>query len=495
MNRESITRLYTSLILLVGILLGLVSLWIWSAEWNSYHSALIVLMALAVAIACWYPFRLSPQAEASLFTVPLFMAVLLLHPFQAALAGAGGLLISEGLRKRPAKVLLFNTGVSIAVTVLGGIVFRSLTVASVEFIQLQFRVIMAALAAGVSLHVANLSLVAGVVTIRKGRAFWSTWKTTWDMDVVQEAGILTIGFLAALLANEAWWTVPLLAVPLVMAYFAFRKSVEETVKNAKLADELQAKMTELTQTQAQLVQSAKLASIGVLAAGVAHEVNNPMFAISGRAQLLMRSPEKHFKSEKAMQYVSDIQDMAQRVSNVVKELLDYSRPTDSFEPVSLHDAMDRACALVGKLASTRGVEILKLYEDRRTVNGIHSQLQQVFVNLLLNALDATPQGGKITLGTQSENGSCVAYVKDTGSGMSEEVLSKVFEPFFTTKEVGRGTGLGLFICHKIVTTHKGEISIKSKVGEGTTVMVKIPVNRGRIQDTVVVPIVSKVGSK
>ncbi len=474
MSLETYTKLYTLSLLIVGTTVGVLATWLWPVEWTAHNNLVMALLALLVFMAGRYPFKLSPQVEASIFTVPLFMSVLLLHPAQAILVGVSGLFLSEITQRRLIRVALFNIGVAAVIAGLGSLVFWSLAGAQDGLSLIRGRTLLGVLAAGSVLHVSNILLVAFVVTLRKGRSFWKRWKETWALDFIQEGGLLVLGFLAALLAVTAWWAATLLIVPVALAYFAFRRSVEEIIRNAKLAEELETSLQELKQTQAQLVQSAKLASIGVLAAGVAHEVNNPMFAILGRAQLLLRNSERHLKSERALRYINDVQEMAQRVSKVVKDLLDYFRPTDSFELMKLPDAMNSASDLVGKLASTKGIKIVKEYRDTNPIKGVPSQVQQVFVNLLLNSLDATSAGGQITLGTTSENGVSIAYVKDTGVGISEDVLSRVIEPFFTTKDVGKGTGLGLFISHKIISAHNGEISIHSKIGEGCQVTVKFP---------------------
>ncbi len=129
----------------------------------------------------------------------------------------------------------------------------------------------------------------------------------------------------------------------------------------------------------------------------------------------------------------------------------------------------------------KNVTLVKEYEQKPKVHVVAGQLEQVFMNLVGNALDAIPELGTITLGCTEEEGVAIAFIKDTGTGIPQHVLDRIFEPFFTTKEVGKGTGLGLFICHKIVTDHGGELSVESKEGEGTTFWIRLPVAEGAEQ--------------
>ena len=291
---------------------------------------------------------------------------------------------------------------------------------------------------------------------------------------------LILGFVAALLAGVALWTVILLVVPL--AYAAFRRSVDETRRNVEMAErngslasELKQRLMELEETQTQLImQSEKLASIGTTAASVVHEVKNAMCVTGGRAELLLRNSELYLRSEKATEHVRSINEMTHRVTDIVQELLAYSRVDTLFKEVSVSKAMNVAVDLIGKKAVGKGVSIVQEYGETLTIYGIKNQLQQVFMNLMINAIDATPSGGTITLNCASQDGQVVASVKDNGTGISENVLSRMFDPFFTTKEEGEGTGLGMFVCRKIVADHGGEFLVNSEEGVGTEMIIKLP---------------------
>ncbi len=483
MGKEAKTQLYIAAVLLAAAATAVGAAALWPVQWTASNILASLMVAALVVMASRYPFKLSPQAEASLFTVPLFMGVLLLHPAQAVIAAGCAVILTERMQQRPIRVTLFNIGVTVFMVGISGIVFRSaLPAGSALSLALPITMSVAALA-GATLHFTNLALIAGMVTIRKGVSFWQHWKETWKIDIAQEGGALILGAAGALLAAQALWAALLLIVPVAFAYFAFRRSVEETRRNVelaqangKLATEAQVRLHELQETQTQLImQSEKLASIGVSAASVVHEVKNAMAVTSGRAELLMRHSQLYLKSEGAFKHVSGIHEMTKRVTSIVQELLTYSRNDANRAAVSLSEAMDVAADLVGRRAAVSGVSIERRYQGTPPVNGVPTQLQQVFVNLLINAVDAMPSGGKITLKCAESDGRVEASVRDTGCGIPEQVMSRMFQPFFTTKESGKGTGLGMFVCNKIVTDHEGEIVIDSVPNQYTEITVRLPI--------------------
>jgi two-component system NtrC family sensor kinase len=293
-----------------------------------------------------------------------------------------------------------------------------------------------------------------------------------------------LGMVGAQLVAHAWWWLPLMAVPFVSAYYGFRRSVEETVQKTRLAEELEKNLKELKETQAQLIQSAKLATVGTLAAGIAHEINNPLTVISARAELLLarlRNADQ-VDMEKVKAGIDDVYQMTGRISKIVSGLLSYSRRSESMTDIRLDELMDDSLPLLERKFEKKNVTLIKEYQRTPAVHVVANQLQQVFMNLVGNAIDAMPEWGTITLGCKEENGMAVAYVKDTGTGIPPAVLDRIFEPFFTTKEVGKGTGLGLFICHKIVSDHQGALSVESELGTGTTFWVKLPLVASSISE-------------
>jgi two-component system, NtrC family, sensor kinase len=253
------------------------------------------------------------------------------------------------------------------------------------------------------------------------------------------------------------------------------------LRNARLYGELGAQLDELQRTQAQLVQSAKLAAIGELAASVAHEINNPLTVVSGLSQLMQQTvpPDSH-----EAQRLSTILGETQRAGRIVRDLLDFSRRREPRrERIRLHDAIQRALDLLD-VRLKRRVEIQRLFDaELPDTMGDRDQLTQVFLNLVGNAADAMPQGGTLTVHTkvqEAEGGGAaiVASVSDTGGGIRPEVLDHIFEPFFTTKPEGQGTGLGLSVSLGIVHAHGGTIDVESQLGLGTTFRVVLPTAAG-----------------
>jgi PAS domain S-box-containing protein len=232
---------------------------------------------------------------------------------------------------------------------------------------------------------------------------------------------------------------------------------------------------ELKQTQKQLAQSEKMASLGQLAAGVAHEINNPLTGVLFYASLLL---ERDDLDEDARADLSYILEDANRCKNIVKSLLVYSRSTDSNKRiVHINEIVEQSLKLMRDQKKFRNIQIRRILDDEMML--IHadvSKLNQVIINLIMNAADAMQGSGKITLYTYRDkpNKKVFLEVKDTGEGIPRENLSKIFDPFFTTKEVGKSTGLGLSIVYGIIEEHGGRISVKETGAKGTTFIMEFP---------------------
>lgn len=486
MSVRARTWVYITWVVMLGAVLVAAAGLHWPLTLRTADMWLPPALTLMVIAAGRFPIELSRQARASLYTVPIFMAALLLHPAEAAGVAIVGTLITEFLLNAPARAMAFNTGVAGVAAASAGMVFYGLMPDGAT-ISLTAGPIMAAIVTGAVLHVVNVGMVAGMVTIRKGMGYWKPWDRAYALETVQEGGMLALGLTAAVLVAQVWWSLFIILIPTVMAYAALRWSLQAASEKARLAEELENRLKELRDLQAQLIQSAKMASVGTLAAGVAHEINNPVFAIAGRAELMLKNPEKHLRSDKAKEYVETIQDMSQCISSIVRRLLEHARATDEVKDVQLSEVIEDSLALVSSRLNKSSVRVLRDYAQVPSIRGIRPQLQQVFVNLLTNAIDATKGNGNITVGCSAADGVVKAYVRDDGSGIPAAIKDRIFEPFFTTKEVGKGTGLGLFICHKIITAHKGEITLDSQENKGTTVWITVPVSAQIDQETQVSP--------
>jgi two-component system, NtrC family, sensor kinase len=232
---------------------------------------------------------------------------------------------------------------------------------------------------------------------------------------------------------------------------------------------------QLKLTQKQLAQSEKMASLGQLAAGVAHEINNPLTGVLFYASLLL---ERTDLDEDAKQDLNYIVEDANRCKNIVKSLLVYSRSTDSNKRiVPINDIVEQSLKLIRDQKKFRNIQIRKyLSQEMMLINADTSKLNQVIINLVINAVDAMKGNGRITLHTYKDRPHKKVFleVKDTGEGIPRENLSKIFDPFFTTKEVGKSTGLGLSIVYGIIEEHGGRISVKETGSKGTTFILEFP---------------------
>ncbi len=297
------------------------------------------------------------------------------------------------------------------------------------------------------------------------------------------------------------------------------------------AQQLQQTLTELQKTQAQLIQKEKMASLGQLVAGIAHEINNPVSFIYGNIALAadyardlvrlvklyrhyyphpvaeitdeLEKIEPDFIAEDYPKLLNSMKDGASRISKIVLSLRNFSRlGEEKHKPVDIHEGIDNTLVILqNRLQEANNIgeiEVIKHYSQLPKINCYASQLNQVFMNLLTNAIDALetqPSPRKITISTSVSSESktalhnqdskfitqnaqfVVILIADNGCGMSEEVRHQIFDPFFTTKPVGRGIGLGLAISHDIVVEkHRGQISCISAPGQGTELILEIPIS-------------------
>jgi signal transduction histidine kinase len=227
--------------------------------------------------------------------------------------------------------------------------------------------------------------------------------------------------------------------------------------------------------QGTLIQSEKMAGIGQFAAGVAHDVNNPIGVILGFAQGLIHRVSEQ---DPLMMPYKSIEREALRCKTLVQNLLAFSRGqgnTAVMKPEDLNQVIENALVLVATLARPKKVKLVSLPRQELPLVSIDSnQIQQIVINLCTNAIDAMPNGGTLTVGAANKGDHAEISVQDTGSGIPPEIRDRMFEAFFTTKEAGKGTGLGLSIITNIIKTHQGKIDVQSEVGKGTTFLVQLP---------------------
>jgi two-component system, NtrC family, sensor kinase len=235
-------------------------------------------------------------------------------------------------------------------------------------------------------------------------------------------------------------------------------------------------ITQRMQLEEQLLQTEKLTSLGLLAAGVAHEVNTPLAVISNYIQMLAKqlpaNDPRHKLTEKIVKQTF-------RASEIVNNLLSFSRTGGTeFKEVNLDQVVEETLTLVAHPFRAANVHVIKnLSSDLPSILGSSNRLQQVFLNLFLNAKDAMPSGGMVEVRSCAHNGSVEVEVTDTGLGIPREDLARVFDPFFTTKATGRGTGLGLSVSYGIIKEHAGKIEVRSTPGKGTSFRLEFPAAR------------------
>jgi signal transduction histidine kinase len=234
---------------------------------------------------------------------------------------------------------------------------------------------------------------------------------------------------------------------------------------------------ELKTRHEQLVQSKKLASIGVLTAGVAHELGNPLNNISMVAQTY-RELYDHLSKAERLDYMNTVEEECSRIKNIVQNLLDFSRPKQTdFKVTDINGVVKSSLRLVQNMLHVSGVEThLNLQTELPAVFIDENKIQGVLVNLYTNAIQAMVPGGTLSIGTSLERNSdhILIKIEDTGIGIPRKFISNIFDPFFSTKGT-QGTGLGLSISYGIIKNHKGEIRVKSEVGVGTTFTIELPV--------------------
>ncbi len=255
-----------------------------------------------------------------------------------------------------------------------------------------------------------------------------------------------------------------------------RKLIDAIARQLVLIIEQKEMEAEKIRLHEQLLHADRLATIGQLAAGVAHELNEPLGNILGFAQLAKKVAGV---PEQVTQDLMKIEKASLHAREITRKLLVFARQApSSMSQVTLNRLIDDGLFFLESRCTKAGIELVReIAPDLPEIEADPSQLNQVFVNLVVNSIQAMPEGGKliITAGVK-EDTVCISF-KDTGCGMEKEALEKIFLPFFTTKDIGEGTGLGLSVVHGIVTSHGGTIDVESKVGKGTRFEIRLPIKK------------------
>ncbi len=231
-------------------------------------------------------------------------------------------------------------------------------------------------------------------------------------------------------------------------------------------------LTEPKRMEQKLLQTEKFALIGEVASGLAHEIGTPLGVITGTAEyLLMETTDPEIQQELAV-----IISQTDRISTLIRRLLTFARPQEEVrEQIDIHSCIERALRLLEYRFRKEQIQIIKAFHPAPLVLwGVSHQLEQVLLNLFVNAWHAMPEGGTLTISTARQPPKLVVQVQDTGHGIPPNQLSRIFEPFFTTKNPEKGTGLGLFLCQQIIGQHEGSITVESAVGKGSLFTILLP---------------------
>jgi len=246
-----------------------------------------------------------------------------------------------------------------------------------------------------------------------------------------------------------------------------------------LEEKVEERTQQLSKMQEHLIQSEKLASMGQLAASISHEVNNPLSGVLIYNQLIAKKISRgDWDKEVILDYLSKMEHELSRSTKLIRSLLNFAVQTEpKIKEVNINDVLNRALELAIHAGSKENTRVEKDLHPLPTFMEDPDQLEQVFMNLIMNALQAMPTGGTLTLRSYLENGELKISIKDTGCGIPPENLGKIFTPFFSTKKEVKGVGLGLSVSYGIIQGLKGRIEVKSKVGEGTTFTVCLPISQ------------------
>lgn len=269
---------------------------------------------------------------------------------------------------------------------------------------------------------------------------------------------------------------------------AFNQMIESISQSHKMLEEynltlqkkVQERTEELMKIKEQMIQSEKLASIGRLSAGVAHEINNPLGAILSYAHLIKEELSTKSDQNQIRLFVDNIIAETNRTKNIIRSLLEFSRQhkTD-YEWVDINQLIDDTINFINLQKKPDNVEIIKEFgSDIPIVKIDVERIREAIINIIINALDAINEKGRITIKTSVDHKKqrINISISDTGTGIPPEIMGHIFEPFFTTKPVGKGTGLGLSVTYGIIKQHNGDISVDSKLGEGTTFTISLPLH-------------------
>ncbi|HEX8097210.1 MAG TPA: response regulator [Pyrinomonadaceae bacterium] len=343
-------------------------------------------------------------------------------------------------------------------------------------------------------YIANSFLAAVHTSCKTGQSLWPTWTNhyLWTL-ITHFACSSAAGIIAKLFGSFGFYalivTTPIIAL-VYFAYSTYLKNIEVMAAAAKAeqaerhVEELNHYISEQERIREQFTQVEKMSALGELASGVAHDFNNTLAGILGRAQLLLNSKD-HEKTEQGLRIIIKT---AKDGAKTIKRIQDFARQRrdHDFQPVTVDQLLMDVSEITRPRwkdraeASNVHIRLELQIRSNALVMGDESELREVLVNMVFNAVDAMPEGGRLTLSAEETEGQVELSVSDTGTGMTEEIRSRVFNPFFTTK--GKtGMGLGLAVSYGIIRRHEGTVEVESEVGRGTTFRILLPIAHGAVK--------------
>jgi signal transduction histidine kinase/CheY-like chemotaxis protein len=483
---RSATARFMALAGAAGAAAGLFSLW--QLQWSNLDWSFAALAAIAVGVGSRAIVRIPRvKGEVTVTDTFIFLTMMLYDGEAAILLAIVEALCSSVRITKKWLTVLFNAGImgcSTFVTVWVGrtvfghipdVINKEFTARSVGFL----------CAVALTQYVLNSVLAAVREALRDSKPVWRTWKESYLWISITTVAAASAAMVIARLINATGFYSVILILPIVaVVYFTYQtylKNVEAAEAQAEQArkhvKELSRYIDEQERIRVQFSQVEKLSAVGSLASGVAHDFNNCLAAICGRAELML----KYTSDPKIRRGLELIVKSARDGAKTVKRIQDFARQRQDrdFETVSVDQLLIDVSEITrprwkdSAEASDIHINLTVSNRSGARVLGDESELRDVLVNMIFNAVDAMPAGGQITLAAEQRDEKVTITVKDTGSGMDSEVRSRVFDPFFTTKGV-EGMGLGLAVSYGVIRRHSGTIRVESEVGHGSTFQIILP---------------------
>ncbi|HYE65194.1 MAG TPA: ATP-binding protein [Pyrinomonadaceae bacterium] len=493
MNKQRLTRYYMWLLISLGATVCVFSTS--RLPLTQLDGRFLLLAVITIGISSRITIKIPRfTSQISVSDTFIFLTLLLYGGEAAILMNAAEALCSSLRFSKKPRTIIFNSGVAATSTFLTVMVLRLCFGDMADLIQgeLTLDFITAISVLALVQYVGNSGLIAVAGALKADQPIWQTWKNNylWT-SITYFTGAMAAGLISRLFIGVGFYTLIIAAPIIFIVYFTYRtylKSIEAVAAQAEQAErhveELNHYIAEQERIREQFSQMEKLSALGELASGVAHDFNNTLAGILGRAQLLMRTNDP----EKIKRGLQIIIKSAEDGAKTVKRIQDFARQRrdHDFEPV----AVNQILLDVSEITRPR-------WKDRAEANNVHisldlqirsaavvmgdeSELREVLVNMVFNAVDAMPDGGKLILAAEEVDDSIVIKISDTGMGMSPEVRSRIFDPFFTTKGKA-GLGLGLAVSFGIIRRHEGTVEVESEVGRGTTFSIKLPVAKDAVK--------------